>query len=300
MTDWTRENKEDDKFIEWMNNDKKLHEDKAPENLKKKKNIKKIFVLGILISLITITLTVIFSSNSEFSSEDYFYIPDYRLNKSPVFCAKEFSDPVFISANNIVIQKTENAVKEWQNRIEKYTNTDGDWKFEFKKIAENSQFSEFGCDTTITFEQTPPPIRKFTRGETALSQYGFSDVVIFYLDPVTRDKIDPKIDMIIKHEIGHVLGLGHPVFNEMYDGRPFYIENEQMISRSIMITPEVYPFLPKNLIYTITDYDVRSVVNLYGGGISNSPIFFGYLNYVIIAIILFIIALVVSKKIKQY
>ena len=300
MTDWTKENDEDDRFIEWMNNDKKIHRNKIPRNLKKQKNIKKISVVAIVVLLVIIAVIVIFSNNNEFGSEKYFYIPDYRLNKAPVFCAKEFSNSVFPEANNIVIQKTENAIKEWQNRIEKYTKTNGDWKFEFKKIAENSQFSEFGCDTTITFEPTPPAIRKFTRGETALSQYGFSDVVIFYLDPATKNKIDPKIDMIIKHEIGHVLGLGHPVFNEMYDGRPFYVENEQLISRSIMVTPEVYPFLPKNLIYTITDYDIRSVVNLYGGGISNSPIFFGYLNYVIIAIILFIIAFFVSKKIKQY
>ena len=299
MTDWTEENDEDDRFIEWMNNDKKIHGNKIPRNLKKQKNVKKIFVVGVIAILVIITSIAIFSNNREFGSENYFYIPDYRLNKSPVFCAKEFSNSMFPEASNIVIQKTENAVKEWQDRIEKYTKTNGDWKFEFKKISENSQFSEFGCDTTITFEPIPPTIRKFTRGETALSQYGFSDVVIFYLDPATRDKIDPKIDMIIKHEIGHVLGLGHPVFNEMYDGRPFYIENEQIISRSIMVTPEVYPFLPKNLIYTITDYDIRSVVNLYGGGISNSPIFFGYLNYVIIGIILFIIAFFVSKKIKQ-
>ena len=300
MTDWTKENDDDDRFIKWMNNDKKLHDNKIPLNLKKKKNIKKKIIFGILVSLVIITTIIVFSSNNEFGSENYFYISDYRLNKDPVFCAKEFSDSMFPSVNNILIQKTEDAVKKWQDRIETYTKTNGDWKFEFKKIAENSQFSEFGCDTTITFEPIPPINKEFTRGETALSQYGFSDVVIFYLDPVTKNKLDPRLDTIIKHEIGHVLGLGHPVFNEMYDGRPFYIENEQIISRSIMVTPEIYPFLPKNLIYTITDYDVRAVVNLYGGGISNSPIFFGYLNYVIIAVILFIIALFVSRKIKQY
>ena len=106
--------------------------------------------------------------------------------------------------------------------------------------------------------------------------------------------------MIIRHEIGHVLGLGHPIFEGMYDERPFYVNEDQIFSRSIMVTPEVYPFLPRDISYTITDYDIRAVVNLYGGGISNSPIFFGYLNYVIIAIVLFIVAFFVSRKLKQY
>ena len=300
MTDWTKKNNKDDEFISWMNKDKKKYESLYPKKIKNQGKSKKIILLGIFISVAIIVLIGIFSSNSEFSSEKYFYIPDYRLNKSPIFCAKDFSDPKFPSANNYVIENIKKAVEEWQDKIERYTKTNGNWKFEFKKISEDSSFSEFGCDTTITFQPIPPINREFIRGETALSQYGFSDVTIFYLDPVTKDKIDPKLSVIIRHEIGHVLGLGHPIFEGMYDERPFYVNEDQIFSRSIMVTPEVYPFLPRDISYTITDYDIRAVVNLYGGGISNSPIFFGYLNYVIIAIVLFIVAFFVSRKLKQY
>ena len=300
MTDWTKKNNDDDEFISWMNKDKKKYEKQHPNKIKNNGKARKIILFGIIISVAIIVLIGIFSSNNEFSSEKYFYIPDYRLNKSPVFCAKDFSDPRFPLANSYAIDNTKEAIQEWQDRIEEYTKTNGDWRFEFKKISHESSFSEFGCDTTITFQPFPPINREFIRGETALSQYGFSDVVIFYLDPVTKHKIDPMLPVIIRHEIGHVLGLGHPIFEGMYDDRPFYVEGDQIFSRSIMVTPEVYPFLPRDMTYSITDYDVRAVVNLYGGGISNTPIFFGYLNYVIIAIVLFIIAFFVSRKLKQY
>ena len=300
MTDWTKKNNDDDEFISWMNKDKKKYEKQHPKKIENNGKYRKIILFGIIISVAIIVLIGIFSTNNEFSSEKYFYIPDYRLNKSPVFCAKDFSDPRFPSANNYAIDNTKEAIQEWQDRIEEYTKTNGDWKFEFKKISQESSFSEFGCDTTIIFQPFPPINREFIRGETALSQYGFSDVVIFYLDPVTEHKIDPMLPVIIRHEIGHVLGLGHPIFEGMYDDRPFYVDGDQIFSRSIMVTPEVYPFLPRDMIYSITDYDVRAVVNLYGGGISNTPIFFGYLNYVIIAIVLFTIAFFVSRKLKQY
>ena len=300
MTDWTKKNNDDDEFISWMNKDKKKYEKQHPKKIKNNSKARKIIFLGIIISLAIIVSVGIFASSNEFNSEKYFYIPDYRLNKSPIFCVKDFSDPRFPSANNYAIESTKEAIQEWQDKIEDYTETKGDWKFNFKKISQDSSFSDFGCDTTITFQPFPPTNREFVRGETALSQYGFSDVVIFYLDPVTKHKIDPKLQMIIRHEIGHVLGLGHPVFEEIDDGKPFYLEGDKIFSRSIMITPEVYPFLPRDMVYSITDYDVRAVVNLYGGGISNTPIFFGYLNYVIIAIFLLIIAFFVSRKLKEY
>ncbi|NND86647.1 MAG: hypothetical protein HKM23_04870 [Nitrosopumilus sp.] len=302
MTDWTNNSNDDEyKFWNWMDKDKENYDQKHPIMKKQKTKKKRLFVYGIIGLALVIAGLGIFSGTDEFGSENYFYIPDYRLNKSPLFCAQDFSDPVFPNARDILLEKTSKAVKNWQNRIEQYTETKEVWNFEFRTISKDSHFEDFGCDATITFEQFPSLGKEVVRGETALSQYGFSDVVIFYLDPVSKDKIDPNIDMVITHEIGHVLGLGHPVFEGMYDEIPFYIDDDgRFWSRSVMITPQVYPLLPSNLIYTITDYDVRSVVNLYGGGISNTPIFFGYLNYIIITIVLVGIAFFVNKKLKEY
>lgn|GEM_PF-2580301 len=302
MTDWTKDDTdEDDKFWKWMDNDKENYNKKHPRKLKiQGKKKKKIIVSGIIGLALVVTIFVILSTNNEFSSEKYFYIPDYRLNKAPIFCAQEFSDPIFPDANDIMITKTSEAIKRWQNSIEQYTETEGVWNFEYRTISKGSIFEDFGCDATIMFERFPPVELEVVRGETVLSQYGLSDVIIFYIDPVSRDRIDSNVDLVITHEIGHVLGLGHPVFYGMDDERPFYIEDQKIFARSIMITSEIYQFLPLEMIYTITDYDVRAVVNLYGGGISNTPIFFGYLNYVIGAIVLFGIAFLVNKKLKEY
>lgn len=302
MTDWTKDDvNEDEKFWEWMDKDKSNYKRKHPRELRQKRKKKKV-IISVIIALAFVIITFgILSSYNEFSSETYFYIPDYRLNKSPLFCAQNFTDPVFSDANNLMITKTSKAVQEWQNRIEQYTETTGVWNFEYKTIPAESSFADFGCDATIIFERFPPVGREVVRGETALSKYGFSDVVIFYLDPVSRDRLDNNLDKVIAHEIGHVLGLGHPIFDGMYDNQPFYQDNNnRFFSRSIMVTPQVYPFLPTDLIYTITDYDVRAVINLYGGGISNAPIFFGYLNYIIIAVVLFGLAFFVNKKLKEY
>jgi len=297
LTDWTKDDNED-KFFDWMDKDKQNYR-KSPRILKKQGKGKKIIVSGLIGIAVVILVFSIVSGDNKFSSENYFYIPDYRLNKSPVFCAQEFSDIAFPDANKTMMSKTSASVQEWQDKIEQYTKTSGMWNFEYRIIPERSSFADFGCDTTITFEQFPPVGKMLARGETALSQYGFSDVVIFYLDPTTRDKIDSNVDMVIRHEIGHVLGLAHPIFDGMYDNHPYFRDGDVLLSRSIMVTPEVYPFLPSGISYTISDYDVRAVVNLYGGGITNTPLFFGYLNYVIIAIMLFGVAFFVNKKLKQ-
>ena len=300
MTDWTKDDvDEDSKFWNWMEKDKENYNKKYPRKLEKPKNKKKkIIVLGIISIALVVIVFGILSNENEFGSEKYFYIPDYRLNKSPLICIRDFSDPFFPGINTVMIEKTSSAIMNWEMGLERYTETDGVWNFEYKTIPINSNFADFGCDTTITFAQIPPVGQEIVRGETALSHYGFSDVVIFYLDPISRDKLDSNIDLVITHEIGHVLGLGHPLFEEMNDGLPFYRDDNTMIfSRSIMVTPEIYPSLPSGIIYTITDYDVRAVVNLYGGGISNTPIFFGYLNYVIVIVILLGLVYFVSKKI---
>ena len=305
LTDYSKDeanNDDESRFWEWMDRDKENHNRKNPRTLHGRgKKKKKITVLGIISTGLIVAIFGIVSGENEFSSEKYYYISDYRLNKSPLFCAQNFVDPVFPNANEILLDKTSNAVQNWQNQIEQYTKTSGMWNFEFRTISKDSQFEDFGCDATITFERLPPVGKEIVRGETAPSHYGFSDVVIFYLDPISRNKLDSNVDMVITHEIGHVLGLGHPIFEGMYDELPFFIDDDgKFWSRSIMVTPQVYPLLPANLTYTITDYDVRSVVNLYGGGVSNAPIFFGYLNYVIIAIVLGGIAIFVNKKMKEY
>ncbi len=295
MTDWTSDEnskKSDDEFYEWLDRDKENYNRKHKKSSKQKIAKKNIFLIFIgVISVIVIFLLL----NNMINSEQYFYISDYRLNKIPLFCAQDFEDPLFPNANDLMMKKTNLAISDWQEKVRTYTkNTD--WKFEFKIIpdSENKGLSNLGCDATITFERLPPRNQEGLRGETAISRYGLSDVVVFYLEP-TGKNIDPDIDFVLKHEIGHVFGLDHPLLDA-----PFTIDIDGVkTASSVMITPEIYPNLTSDIVYDISDYDVRALVNLYGGGISNTPIFFGYLNYIILALILFVVAFFVNKKLKQ-
>ena len=295
MTDWTSDEnskKTDDEFYEWLDQDKENYNRKHKKFSKKKISKKNIFLILTGVVFIGVIFLLV---NNVIDSEQYFYISDYRLNKIPLFCAQDFEDPLFPNANDLMIKKTSLAISDWQEKVRTYTkNTD--WKFEFKVIpnSENNGFSNLGCDTTITFERLPPRNQEGLRGETAISRYGLSDVVVFYLEP-TGKNIDPDIDFVLKHEIGHVFGLDHPLLDS-----PFTMDIDGVkTASSVMITPEIYPNLTSDIIYDISDYDVRALVNLYGGGISNTPIFFGYLNYIILALILFTVAFFVNKKLKQ-
>ena len=119
-----------------MDKDKQNYNEKHPRRLKKQGKKKKFLVSGLIVIAVIILVLAAISGSNEFSFEKYFYIPDYRLNKSPVFCAQEFSDPVFPEANSLMIEKTSKAVQEWQDRIEQYTDTSGVWNFEYRTIPE--------------------------------------------------------------------------------------------------------------------------------------------------------------------
>ena len=195
-----------------------------------------------------------------FKDEEYFYIHNYKLDELPVvFCVQDFIDENIPNSNDILLPKMEQSVQEWENKIVQYTRN-SEWNFEFRIISTNDESTKPDCDATFIFEPTPPEGQEETRGETFPSG-NFSGVVIFYLDPINnKEEIASDIDFIIKHEIGHVLGLDHPIF----DDGPYVInESDIPVARSIMVSPENYYNLPDDMKYEITEYDIRAIVNLY-------------------------------------
>jgi len=80
LTDWTKDDvDEDSKFWNWMEKDKENYNKKHPRKLEKQeKKKKKIIVLALMGLALVVMVFGILSSNNEFGSEKYFYIPDYR------------------------------------------------------------------------------------------------------------------------------------------------------------------------------------------------------------------------------
>ena len=276
-------------------------------------------------SQVTIGLLLVpllFSAIPLVSAEEYYYIPDHLLENPPLFCAMEFEDTELPNAEEKLMDMARIAISDWKTKLVVATNNSEGWDFRFVKFSIEEQqelFFDAECIVNIYFERQPTSEDLLDYSGYADSYFTLSEIVIFYLEPsyeytgktfeidgeiweeaeVTgfQNKLATDIPSTLRHEIGHGLGLDHPKF----ESSAFVQDSsgDGVISPSIMIDPLEYN-IPGEIQYQITDYDVQSVVNLYGEDGINEINFFGYfLDYIIIGIILIILLYVVKKKFKR-
>ena len=254
-------------------------------------------------------------------AEEYYYIPEHLLEDPPIFCAMEIEDPQMPEANLQLVSMAENAVLDWKEKLVEATNNSEGWNFGFEQFSIEQQqepFFDAYCTVNIYFERQPP------EGQWEFSGYAdsyltFSEITIFYLEPVYeytgkiveidgelweeseivgfQNVLASDIQSTLLHEIGHSLGLDHPKF----ESQDFIEDQSRKIIRppSIMIDPYEYN-IPGQIQYEITDYDIRSVVNLYGDDGINEFNIFGYLfDFIIIGIILAVLIYFVNRRSKK-
>jgi hypothetical protein len=172
------------------------------------------------------------------------------------------------------------------------------------------------CTVNIYFERQPPEGEWDYLGY-ADSYLTFSDIRIFYLEPIYeftgkyveinggsweetevtgfKNLLTYGLHDTIRHEIGHSLGLDHPKFESYH----FVKESSSvLLSPSIMIDEWEYE-ITGDISYKITDYDVRSVINLYGEDGINEVNFMSYVDFIIIGIVLIILIYFVNRKFKR-
>jgi len=261
----------------------------------------------LLILLLSGTILPVFA-------EDYYYFEDQKLSVPPEFCIIEFSDPQLPGASEKLYQITQNAIKEWEDKLVSYTGEKQGWDFTTKIISEDEYYEIFSddiCDITIFYEREPTTEEELTTAGHTFALWGFADITIFYLEPVWeytgqtqtingelyeiadfshfKNSIDPFNDETIKHEIGHALGLDH------YPANPSEIKEQNGVytAPSIMTLSE-NDFLVDRM--EITDYDIRSVVNLYGEDGINEFDQWIFLDYLLYAIIILVILYFVKRK----
>jgi predicted Zn-dependent protease len=219
-------------------------------------------------------------------AEEYYYLQEQKLSTVPEFCIIEFTDPQLPGAADTLYQITQNAIQEWEDKLVRFTGEKQGWDFTYKII-------------TLT-----------TAGHT-YAMWGFADITIFYLEPVWvfagqtetingelyevaelshfKNSLDPFNDETIKHEIGHALGLDH-----------YPAKTEEIINQGgIYVAPSIMTLSEDDFIVDsmqITDYDIRSLVNLYGQDGINELDYLWFLDYVFLGIVVLVIAYLLKRK----
>ena len=263
------------------------------------------FLLLVILIFVVPPLSMIYALNAPpMFTEPYYYLPWHILIEPPAFCAIKFNDHQLPEAPQQMYDSTKKAVEEWKTKLMQHTNHEEGWDFSFQIISEEEYkiSSLDDCSVVIRYERQPSStIEDLILEGYAHSLFGTSEITIFYLDynydalfhkkdssELFINKLSPNVEMVLKHEIGHALGLGHPLFENAYE-----FDENVPVSRSIMVTPEIYSDLPKNLVYEITDYDVNSIVNLYGERGVNEYEFGVILYFIFIGILVWFIVMIV-------
>ena len=266
-------------------------------------------------------IALLFSAIPLVFAEEYYYIPDYLLETPPLFCLMEFEDTELPDAQEQLMEMAENAVLEWESKLVDATNNSEGWDFSLIKFSVEEQqelFFDNDCSVSIYF-QREPTLEELDYSGYADSYLTFSDIVIFYLEPAYeyngqtieidgvlweegkivgfQNILAGDVPSTLRHEIGHGLGLDHPKF----ESSAFVKDStgDGVHSPSIMIDSFEYN-IPGEIQYAITDYDVRSVVNLYGeDGINEFNFFVYFLDFIIIGIVLIVLVYFVHRKFKK-
>ena len=193
--------------------------------------------------MIIILIIAVFNSITGFAEnyDDGNYEDFPTLTKQPHFCLVNFEETSYPYVKDYLFFQTENAIKQWNDAIEMYYWID--WTdFEFETVNGYDILSD--CNIYVYYIDIDTENiagKAMLWGDTGL-------IYIYYNDPDTQS-IRAYVDYTIKHEIGHVFGLGH---------RP-----SSMSSLSVM-TPsnEDHKDYDQNWINVI---DAYSVYKIYGG-----------------------------------
>jgi hypothetical protein len=265
--------------------------------------LKPVFIIAMIaVAMIGVMVPSVFA-------EEYFYIPHHKLETPPIFCAMEFDDQILPSAQAQLMEITKNAVFDWKTKLIDTTGEQMGWNFQFQRMSIEQQqelFFDHECTVNIYFERQPP-IGEWDIAGYADSYGTLADIQIFYLEPIynnnewssnkiTGFKNTLTFDLhdTIRHEIGHALGLDHP-------NLPSYMftkQNNSLQSPSIMIDEWQYDF-QSQINYKITDYDVRSVINLYGEDGINEINISTTIEFLVIGVILMVVIYFISRKFRS-
>ncbi len=245
--------------------------------------------------LVLVVSVILFTNSIPQSFAGDFQAPLFKWNYAPTICVFEPSDPKFPGLGKNMFFLTQNAVLEWQAKLNGGNARNGAWNFNLVDIpfSQTNSTSRSNCDIAVNFKPSPDnPDEKFSEaGITLYKTFPKIYVTIYYLGVDLREQYvtflqngtwyytyqpipyftgylasEPQLEMTIRHELGHSLGLGH------------YIVSNEELTRivggyedmpSIMVTT-VFTYGVTH--FDITPLDVKEIQSIYGtGGLAAKP-----------------------------
>lgn len=256
-----------------------------------------------VIAISLILLLSVCSFHQSFALVEGFQRTDFKLAYSPTICAVEpLPDPNFPSIGNRMLTQTEYAVIDWSTKLNTSLGKSAShipvWKITLVKVFlwQQKTFDYSNCDIIINYKEKPddPKLQTEIGGVTQYDrEHHKSTIEIYYLQVnvnavqnETRDANyvytttnwipyytgnlsgDAQLGMIIRHEMGHALGLGH-FLSDNPANLSQWIRGEASLP-SIMI-PVVIAI--GNSHFDITPYDIYEIKLIYGNnGFGNIPV----------------------------
>lgn len=224
-------------------------------------------------------------------AEKYYYLEDLDEwgiieSEKPLVCAFDFEDETIPNAKEDVLFATERSFLNWKQAFNNYAKYPDKWQIEFVVIPVAVQGMEkWDTECTIIINFLPEVDEELWDELLMEGVYDtlaitdnlgpISDLYVVYKelvyeeDSITEwhyeDRVDYELVETIDHELGHAFSLDHPTDLTMSNFEPY--EDGYKVY-STMVTPidiaeELIP-LEYVIYYEITEYDIRSLENLYG------------------------------------
>lgn len=213
------------------------------------------------------------------SFADSFEPPFFKWDHSPTMCTFEPSDSNFPNLGQKMFTETQDAVLDWETKLNGGNAGKSSWNINLIEIplSEVNSFNATKCDITIHYLPKSPYDNNtfYVTGSTDVTQFPKIPIYIYYIgaqlnSPETIGMIgsawyyeypnvwvytnhlltDPQLQMTIRHEIGHSLGLAHYDvsseelyrINNGYEDAPSIMVNEGLIAIGVNhfdITPTI-------------------------------------------------------------